>query len=58
MTAGTFAAGCFGALASLYVRDVLHRGPVVLGMIGLLARGRDARPVRPSCADAGAIHGN
>src|ERR1700693_403610 len=24
MTAGTFAAGCFGALASVYVRDVLH----------------------------------
>lgn len=58
MTAGTFAAGCFGALASLYVRDVLHRGPAVLGMIGSLiaagtivgsaglsgcARGRDPR---------------
>jgi DHA3 family macrolide efflux protein-like MFS transporter len=36
MTAGTFAAGCFGALASLYVRDVLQRGPAVLGMIGSL----------------------
>lgn len=36
MTAGTFAAGCFGALASLYVRDVLQRGPSVLGMIGSL----------------------
>ena len=36
MTAGTFAAGCFGALASLYVRDVLHRGPAVLGTIGSL----------------------
>jgi MFS family permease len=36
MTAGTFAAGCFGALASLYVRDTLHRGPSVLGMIGSL----------------------
>jgi MFS family permease len=40
LTAGTFAAGCFGALASLYVRDVLHRGPAVLGMIAsLLAAG-------------------
>jgi DHA3 family macrolide efflux protein-like MFS transporter len=36
MTAGTFAAGCFGALASVYVRDVLHRGPPLLGMIGML----------------------
>jgi len=36
LTAGTFAAGCFGALASLYVRDILHRGPSVLGMIGSL----------------------
>ncbi len=36
LTAGTFAAGCFGALASLYVRDVLHRGPTVLGMIASL----------------------
>lgn len=36
LTAGTFAAGCFGALASLYVRDVLHRGPAVLGMIAAL----------------------
>jgi MFS transporter, DHA3 family, macrolide efflux protein len=36
LTAGTFSAGCFGALASLYVRDVLHRGPPVLGMIGSL----------------------
>jgi DHA3 family macrolide efflux protein-like MFS transporter len=36
MTAGTFAAGCFGALASVYVRDVLHRGPQLLGMIGML----------------------
>ncbi len=58
MAAGTFAAGCFGALASLYVRDVLHRGPGALGMIGSLiaagtlagsavlsgcARGRDPR---------------
>jgi MFS family permease len=36
MTAGTFAAGCFGALASVYVRDVLHREPPLLGMIGML----------------------
>jgi MFS family permease len=36
ITAGTFAAGCFGALASVYVRDVLHRGPPLLGMIGML----------------------
>ena len=36
MTAGTFAAGCFGALAPVYVRDVLHRGPPLLGMIGML----------------------
>lgn len=36
MTAGTFAAGCFGALASVYVRDVLHRGPPLLGLIGTL----------------------
>jgi MFS transporter, DHA3 family, macrolide efflux protein len=36
MTAGAFAAGCFGALASVYVRDVLHRGPPLLGMIGML----------------------
>ncbi len=33
---GTFAAGCFGTLASVYVRDVLHRGPAVLGMIAAL----------------------
>jgi len=36
LTAGTFAAGCFGALAPLYVRDVLQRGPSLLGMIGSL----------------------
>ena len=36
MAAGTFAAGCFGALASVYVRDVLHRGPPLLAMIGTL----------------------
>jgi DHA3 family macrolide efflux protein-like MFS transporter len=39
MTAGTFAAGCFGALASVYVRDVLHRGPPLLGMVGMLIAG-------------------
>ena len=58
--AGTFAAGCFGALASLYVRDVLRAHASVLGMIGSmiglgtlagsavvarLARGRDAAPL-------------
>jgi MFS family permease len=32
--AGTFAAGCFGALASLYVRDTLRANASVLGMIG------------------------
>lgn len=36
MTAGTFAAGCFASLASLYVRDTLHRGPSVLALIGSL----------------------
>jgi len=36
MAAGTFAAGCFGALASVYVRDILHGGPPLLGMIGML----------------------
>ena len=55
--AGTFAAGCFGALASLYVRDVLRAHASLLGMIGSmiglgtlagsavvtrLARGREA----------------
>jgi DHA3 family macrolide efflux protein-like MFS transporter len=58
--AGTFAAGCFGALASLYVRDTLRAHASVLGMIGSmiglgtlagsavvsrLARGRDAAPL-------------
>ena len=58
--AGTFAAGCFGALASIYVRDVLRAPATVLGMIGSmiglgtlvgsavlgrLARGRDAAPL-------------
>jgi predicted MFS family arabinose efflux permease len=58
--AGTFAAGCFGALASLYVRDILRTHASVLGLIGSmiglgtlagsalvgrLARGRDASPL-------------
>ena len=33
MAAGTFAAGCFGALASIYVRDVLHAQAGTLGLI-------------------------
>jgi MFS family permease len=33
---GTFAAGCFASLASVYVRDVLHRGPPELALIGSL----------------------
>lgn len=36
MAVGTFAACCFSSLASVYVRDVLHRGPSALGMIGSL----------------------
>ena len=59
-TAGTFAASCFGALASLYVRDTLRAHASVLGMIGSmiglgtlagsaavgrLTRGRDAAPL-------------
>jgi DHA3 family macrolide efflux protein-like MFS transporter len=36
ITLGTFAAGCFGALASLYVRDLLHRGPALLALISSL----------------------
>jgi len=36
MAAGSFAAGCFGALASLFVRDVLRSRPPLLGMIGML----------------------
>jgi DHA3 family macrolide efflux protein-like MFS transporter len=58
--AGTFAAGCFGALASLYVRDTLRAHASMLGLIGSmiglgtlagsavvarLARGRDAAPL-------------
>jgi len=37
MAAGTFAAGCFSALAATYVRDVLHAGTAVYGAIGSLA---------------------
>jgi DHA3 family macrolide efflux protein-like MFS transporter len=33
---GTFAASGFASLASLYVRDLLHRGPVVLALISSL----------------------
>jgi predicted MFS family arabinose efflux permease len=33
LAAGTFAAGCFGALASIYVRDVLRAQPSLLAMI-------------------------
>lgn len=36
MAAGTFAAGCFSALAAIYVRDVLHAGAEVYGAIGSL----------------------
>jgi MFS transporter, DHA3 family, macrolide efflux protein len=36
MTAGTFAAGCFAALASVYVRDVLRQAPAVLAMMSSL----------------------
>jgi MFS family permease len=36
MTMGIFAAGCFSSLASVYVRDVLHRGPSMLATISSL----------------------
>ena len=36
---GTFAAGCFASLASVYVRDVLHRGPQELALMGSLIGG-------------------
>ena len=36
MAAGTFAAGCFSALAAIYVRDVLRAGAAVYGAIGSL----------------------
>jgi MFS family permease len=34
MTAGVFAIGCFGALISVYVRDILHSGKYLFGAIG------------------------
>jgi MFS family permease len=37
MAAGTFAAACYSALAAIYVRDVLHAGTAVYGMMGSLA---------------------
>jgi MFS family permease len=36
MTTGTFAAGCFSALASLYVRDVVRADVSVFGVMGSL----------------------
>jgi MFS family permease len=36
MAAGTFAAGCFSALAAIYVRDALRAGSGVYGAIGSL----------------------
>ena len=36
MTAGTFATGCFGALLSVFIRDVLHAGRSVFGITGSL----------------------
>ena len=36
LTAATFAATCFSSLASVYVRDVLQRGPSMLAAIGSL----------------------
>ncbi len=36
LAANTFAGSCFGAVASVYVRDILHRGPSVLALIGSL----------------------
>jgi MFS family permease len=36
LAAGIFAAGCFSTLEPIYVRDLLQRGPSVLGMIGSL----------------------
>jgi len=58
LTLGIFAGSCFGALAAVYVRDTLQRGPAVLGLIssligaatvvgsvlmGRLMRGRDPK---------------
>jgi MFS family permease len=36
MAGGTFAAGCYSALAGIYVRDVLHAGTAVYGAMGSL----------------------
>jgi len=36
MTAGMFAISCFGALVSVFVRDVLHGGTYLFGAIGSL----------------------
>ena len=36
MAGGTFAAGCYSALAAIYVRDVLHAGTAVYGAMGSL----------------------
>jgi len=36
MAAGTFAMGCFGALLSVYVRDILHGDKYLFGAIGSL----------------------
>lgn len=36
MTAATFAMGCFGALVSVYVRDILHGDKYLFGAIGSL----------------------
>ncbi|MSV34048.1 MAG: MFS transporter [Bryobacterales bacterium] len=36
LAAATFAGSCFGALASLYVRDILRRGPSLLALISSL----------------------
>jgi hypothetical protein len=34
MAGGTFAAGCYSALAAIYVRDVLHMGTPIYGAMG------------------------
>jgi MFS family permease len=36
MTAGMFAMACFGALVSVFVRDILHGGTYLFGAIGSL----------------------
>jgi DHA3 family macrolide efflux protein-like MFS transporter len=36
MAGGTFAAGCYSALAAIYVRDVLHAGTPMYGAMGSL----------------------